>query len=201
MKRLSRLDDSIQPDKGDTPLARHQRQGKIKLPKFRNSEDQITRELNTDNSATAHDALLMETAGTTDPDLMCYLMGQVADSIRGTKDPDARTLNKAVAALAGIGPRDELEGMLAVQMIAVHHKAMEDLRRARQEGQPVQAANDCVNRATKLLRTFVAQVETLNRYRGKGQQKVTVEHVHINNGGQAIVGAVNQEGGGGGGNL
>ncbi len=35
----------------------------------------------------------------------------------------------------------------------------------------------------------------------KGQQKVTVEHVHINKGGQAIVGAVNQEGGGGGGNL
>jgi hypothetical protein len=27
-------------------------------------------------------------------------------------------------------------------------------------------------------------------YRGKGQQKVTVEHVHVHSGGQAIVGAV-----------
>jgi hypothetical protein len=35
------------------------------------------------------------------------------------------------------------------------------------------------------------QVEALQRYRGKGQQKVTVEHVHVNAGGQAIVGAVN----------
>jgi hypothetical protein len=34
------------------------------------------------------------------------------------------------------------------------------------------------------------QVEALQRYRGKGQQKVTVEHVHVHAGGQAIVGAV-----------
>ena len=47
-----------------------------------------------------------------------------------------------------------------------------------------------INRATKLMRTFVAQMEALTRYRGKGQQKVTVEHVHVNAGGQAIVGSV-----------
>ena len=40
------------------------------------------------------------------------------------------------------------------------------------------------------LRTFTMQVEALQRYRGKGQQKVTVEHVHVHAGGQAIVGAV-----------
>jgi hypothetical protein len=37
-------------------------------------------------------------------------------------------------------------------------------------------------------------LEALNRHRGKGQQKVTVEHVHVHEGGQAIVG--NVEGGG-----
>ena len=46
------------------------------------------------------------------------------------------------------------------------------------------------NLAVKLLRTFALQIEALQRYRGKGQQKVTVEHVHVNAGGQAIVGAV-----------
>jgi hypothetical protein len=35
------------------------------------------------------------------------------------------------------------------------------------------------------------QMEALNRYRSKGQQKITVEHVHINSGGQAIIGNVN----------
>ena len=33
-------------------------------------------------------------------------------------------------------------------------------------------------------------LEALNRHRGKGQQKVTVEHVHVHSGGQAIVGMV-----------
>jgi hypothetical protein len=32
--------------------------------------------------------------------------------------------------------------------------------------------------------------EALNRHRGKGQQKVTVEHVHVHAGGQAVVGMV-----------
>jgi hypothetical protein len=30
-------------------------------------------------------------------------------------------------------------------------------------------------------------LDALNRHRGKGQQKVTVEHVHVHEGGQAIV--------------
>jgi hypothetical protein len=33
-------------------------------------------------------------------------------------------------------------------------------------------------------------LDALNRHRGKGQQKVTVEHVHVHSGGQAIVGTV-----------
>ena len=48
------------------------------------------------------------------------------------------------------------------------------------------------NLATKFLRIFAAQTEALQRYRGKGQQKVTIEHVHVHTGGQAIVGSVSQ---------
>ncbi len=33
-------------------------------------------------------------------------------------------------------------------------------------------------------------MEALNRHRGKGQQKMTVEHIHVGEGGQAIVGNV-----------
>jgi hypothetical protein len=40
------------------------------------------------------------------------------------------------------------------------------------------------------------QMEALKRYRTGGQQKVTVEHVTVNDGGQAIVGAVTHGGGG-----
>lgn len=65
---------------------------------------------------------------------------------------------------------------------------MEMNRRAMLTDQTVDGVNDNINRATKLNRTFLAQLEALNKYRGKGQQKKTVEHVHVNEGGQAVIG-------------
>jgi hypothetical protein len=53
-----------------------------------------------------------------------------------------------------------------------------------------------LNSANKLSRTYSTLLEALNRHRGKGQQKVTVEHVHVHEGGQAIVGNVEAPGGG-----
>lgn len=44
--------------------------------------------------------------------------------------------------------------------------------------------------------TYAALLEALNRHRGKGQQKVIVEHVHVHAGGQAVVGVVESPGGG-----
>jgi hypothetical protein len=55
---------------------------------------------------------------------------------------------------------------------------------------------DAAERAlNKLARTYSMQMETLKRYRTGGQQKVTVEHVTVNAGGQAIVGYVSKGGG------
>jgi hypothetical protein len=48
------------------------------------------------------------------------------------------------------------------------------------------------------MRLFSEQIELLERLRGKSsQQRVTVEHVHVNAGGQAIVSVVGSPGGGG----
>jgi hypothetical protein len=49
--------------------------------------------------------------------------------------------------------------------------------------------------ASKLSRTVAGHVEAPKRYRTGGQQKVTVEHVTDNQGGQAIVGSVTAGGG------
>ena len=109
--------------------------------------------------------------------------------------PTERSINQALAAVVGIGARDEIEGMLATQMLATHVAAMTALRRMKgSETIPQQDSNG--NLAVKLLRTFAAQVEALHRYRGKGEQKVIVEHVHVHPGGQAIVGTVTPAGGG-----
>jgi hypothetical protein len=93
-------------------------------------------------------------------------------------------------AMAGISPRDELEGMLAAQMIACHSAAMECFRRAMIKDQTFEGRQQNLNFANKLSRTYALHMEALDKHRGKGQQKVMVEHVHVHQGGQAIVGNV-----------
>jgi hypothetical protein len=41
------------------------------------------------------------------------------------------------------------------------------------------------------METFAAQMSALKEYRSKGEQKMTGQHVHVAEGGQAIVGNVN----------
>jgi hypothetical protein len=46
-----------------------------------------------------------------------------------------------------------------------------------------------VLRATRLMRVFIEQLEAMQKLKGKPrQQRVTVEHVHVHKGGQAIDG-------------
>jgi hypothetical protein len=102
--------------------------------------------------------------------------------------------------MMGIAPRDELEGMLAAQMIAAHNAAMECHRRAMLDEQTFEGRKENLTQANKLSRTYTMLLDALNRHRGKGQQKVTVEHVHVHSGAQAIVGAVETGGGAANGN-
>jgi hypothetical protein len=73
-------------------------------------------------------------------------------------------------------------------MVATHFAVTRALRRLKGTD-TIRQQDSNGNLAVKLLRTFTAQTEALQRYRGKGQQKVTVEHVHVHTGGQAIVGS------------
>ncbi len=106
-----------------------------------------------------------------------------------------RKISAATAALVGIAPRDELEGMIAAQLLAAHNAAMECYRRAMIPEQSFEGYRESLNHANRLSRTYGSLLEALNRYRGKGQQKVTVEHVNVHSGGQAVVGNVEAPGG------
>jgi hypothetical protein len=141
--------------------------------------------------------------GTRSQELRNHFIRQslMAYGLKGAdKQSTLKHLHHIYPAIRGINPQDELEGMLSIQMVGVHNVVMECLGRAMFEGQTFEAKEANICQATKLLRTFTAQMEALQKYRGKSsQQKVTVEHVHVYEGGQAIVGAVNPQGKGGGG--
>ena len=136
--------------------------------------------------------LMAETFGTLNIDATDLLLSSALSVLwpNQEKEPDRRAFNSALALLHGVNPSDEIEAMLAVQMMATHLAAMECQKRAQLSGQSFEARDMNLKHAGKLSRTYTAQVEALARYRGKGQQKMIVEHVHVHAGGQAIVGNV-----------
>jgi hypothetical protein len=108
---------------------------------------------------------------------------------------DADGVERALAAfemLVELKPANVVEALLTVQMVGVHETALMFLKHATREEQTFAGRDANTFRATRLLRLFIEQLEAMARLKGKaGQQKVTVEHVHVYQGGQAIVGAVN----------
>ena len=140
--------------------------------------------------------LLMADIGTCDPHFYRGISEQVATlGLTGSR-VDQVTSNFVLSVVRGVAPKDELEAMLAVQMGAIHQATMMMARQLNHVDTIPQ--RDSAERAlNKLARTYAMQMEALKRYRTSGEQKVTVEHVTVNAGGQAIVGAVTQGGRGG----
>ena len=132
--------------------------------------------------------------GTDSPALQQRLLKQVIESLwipeNASEDDKLERVQSAYAILQGISPADEIEGMLAAQMVGVHTAAMECLRRAMFTNQTFAGFEQSLKNAVKLLAIFARQLESLNKHRGKGQQKVTVEYVNVEAGGQAVVGNV-----------
>jgi hypothetical protein len=159
--------------------------------KFSKQGDILNIGLDHPDNATGH-VLLMEALGTADQEFASGLLKQLVDASRRDGGPDEEKVNFMLSVIKGIKPRDQTEAMIAAQMAAVHVSAMAFARRlANVESIPQQ---DSAERAfNKLTRTFATQMEALKRYRTGGEQKVTVQHVTVSEGGQAIVGNVTQE--------
>ena len=134
---------------------------------------------------------MMRGLGTNSQEFMDGVLRQLANAVSPGKDADEEAINFALAVIAGIEPKDELETMLAMQMVAVHLATMTFTRRlAHVETLDQQHGSE--RALNKLARTFAMQMEALKRYRCGGEQKVVVQHVNVNEGGQAIVGTVDR---------
>jgi hypothetical protein len=96
--------------------------------------------------------------------------------------------NAALAMIEAAAPKDEIEGALAIQMACTHTAAMAILARLDCASERQVAAIGSA--AARLLRAYATQVEVLRRLRHGGHQYLRVEHVHVNDGGQAVIGNV-----------
>jgi hypothetical protein len=123
------------------------------------------------------------------------MLTQLARATNGKdQEVNEEDLNFVLSVLMGVAPRDRVEAMLAAQMALVHLTTMTFTRRLAHT-ETIQQQDSGPNALNKLMRTFTNQVETLKRYRSNAQQTVKVEHVHVHDGGQAIVGNVGTGGG------
>ena len=122
-------------------------------------------------------------------------------SIRRTDllmQPSFNAVALAVDAADSIGAGNSLEKMLAHQMAVAHEASLRLMDRAlayeaggrsMREGDSVEACR-LTNAAARLMSVFQDGLLTLQRLRTGGNQTVTVQHVNVASGAQAVIGNV-----------
>ena len=141
--------------------------------------------------------MLVNALGSTGYEFADGLISQLLNVGSNGQDCDGKGPNFMLSIIRGVNPQDEVEFMLAAQMAAVHMATMAIARRFNHVDN-IPQQDSASNAFNKLARTFAVQLEALKRYRTGGEQRVTVQHVTVNEGGQAIVGAVTPPTGGAG---
>lgn len=137
--------------------------------------------------------MVMEVCKTDDINVALSLVrgAAVGQLVGKTSDQE---MGQALKQMAELKPQTHLEAILVSQMVAVNTATTKILQAALLPGQDSLGNGMNLNYVTKLQRTFLQQIDVLQKIRGKGQQTVRVEHVTVNTGGQAIVGNVEHGG-------
>jgi len=136
--------------------------------------------------------MLMQAGGVKDPNLAARIIDQMSRiQAPWSFGYPNEGFQFAVEMLSEMKPESVTEAMLATQMVGVHHAALALLHKAAFSGQNPERVESNIALASRLMRLFEEQTGAMARLKGKvGQQSVTVKHVHVYHGGQAIVGAV-----------
>ncbi len=124
-----------------------------------------------------------------------HLLAQTIGASFRDQYPDIATQMQTLQeALIAMKPNDYQEGMLCSRIVTLHEHAMVCFSRAAHPDNTVMTNN--YNIGIKLMRLANETLDALNRYRRKGEQKVIVQHVNVNEGGQAVVAGEFTGGGG-----
>ena len=141
---------------------------------------------------------LKDALGTSSPAFVDIELARLLSAFRdGAGVIDARAVNAALAVIDGLKPENEIEAMLALQMAVTHGLAMKfSARLYSGKIETIPQQDSAALTLSRLQRAFTTQLDSLSNLRRGGRQKVVVEHVHVYQGGQAIVGNIthNREG-------
>jgi hypothetical protein len=131
---------------------------------------------------------LNKALGTTSSDFVNASLFQIQAAARSPWGGVSElAINAALAIIEAAAPKDEIEAALAVQMACTHTTAMSILAKLDVTFATERRVASFGSAAARLMRAYATQVEVLRRLRHGGHQYVRVEHVHINEGGQAVI--------------
>src|SRR3972149_1193023 len=119
------------------------------------------------------------------------LSAQLASAMwPATSDVETYALRAVIsgATLIGIGPKDELEGMVAAQMVAAHTATMECYRRAMLSEQPAEMRAMNLSMANKTSRTFAGRRRAAEKPSLRENRSDKKERREDQASGQAVVG-------------
>ena len=137
---------------------------------------------------------LKKALGTTSSDFVNASLLQLQAAARSPFGTISATqINAALAIIEAAAPKDEIEAGLAIQMACAHTAAMAVLAKMDAAFGTEQRIAAFGSTAARLMRAYATQVEVLRRLRNGGHQIVRVEHVHVNHGGQAVIGNVKED--------
>jgi len=102
----------------------------------------------------------------------------------------AEEIERVFATFHSMNPRDEVEGMLIAQMTINQLLIKQLLPTLVHRNQSENGMQLGTSRVNKLMTLYCRQVDTLKRYRDGGKQTIQIQHVNVNDGGQAVVGNV-----------
>lgn len=71
-------------------------------------------------------------------------------------------------------PSDEIEGMLITRLIALHFQITKFIKCLNLQNLTTEQVDSLIDRTNKLTRLYNEMVDTLTRYKRKGEQKVIV---------------------------
>jgi hypothetical protein len=143
-------------------------------------------------SAPEVNALLMKATGTVHSSAQRHLITQATSALPNNSGDSVIPHNSLVENLSSMSPKTELEAMLSVQLISVHNFAMDFFSQLSLPTEFAEVTDRQLNRITKLLTVFQKGIVTLEKLRQR-EQVIKVQHVHINQGGQAVIGNVHAD--------
>lgn len=144
----------------------------------------------------AENEMIKKQFGVSSKEILLSIIKQALKGFPYYISKEMKSLEELLLLVKDMNPSDAVEAKLCAKEAAMYSLAMQYVHRA--EAGMFSEDSDMggrmwyetnMNYAIKLLRLHNETVETLSRYRRKGEQKVTVQHQHVqvNDGGKAIV--------------